>query len=77
MASYDDADEHLYLIAGEGMMTLDGKDQPLQPGWFTAIPRNTKFAVTKKGRNPLVLLSVIAGRPCSPVDPPPVTRTMR
>src|SRR5262249_23320684 len=45
MASYDDADEQLYLIAGEGVMTLDGKDQPLQPGWFAAIPRDTKFAM--------------------------------
>lgn len=77
MASYDDADEQLYLIAGEGVMTLDGKDQPLQPGWFAAIPRDTKFAMTKKGRNPMVLLSVIAGRPCQPVDPQAAAHSLR
>jgi mannose-6-phosphate isomerase-like protein (cupin superfamily) len=63
--TYEDADEHLYLLAGEATLTLDDKQQTITAGWFTQVPRNTKFGVTRKGRNPVVLVSLLVGRPCT------------
>jgi mannose-6-phosphate isomerase-like protein (cupin superfamily) len=60
-----DVDEALYLIAGEATLTLGGRDQAITPGWFTLVPRGTSYSIVKKGRNPAVLLSVVAGVPCS------------
>ena len=60
-----DADETLYLVAGEATLTLGGgKEQPITPGWFTIVPRGTSYAIGRKGRNPAILLSTVSGRPC-------------
>ena len=64
-AASDDADETLYLVAGEASLTLGGKEQALTPGWFSVVPRGTKFGVGRKGRNPAIFLSLVYGRPCS------------
>jgi Carboxypeptidase regulatory-like domain/Cupin domain len=59
-----DAEETLYLVAGEATLTLSGKDQPISPGWFAIVPRGTNYALVKKGKNPAILLSTVNGRPC-------------
>jgi len=60
-----DADETLYVVAGEATLTLgDSKDQPITPGWFTIVPRGTSYALGRKGKNPAILLSTVSGRPC-------------
>jgi hypothetical protein len=59
-----DADETLYLVAGEATLTLAGKEQALTPGWFTLVPRGMSYALGRKGRNPAILLSTVNGRPC-------------
>jgi mannose-6-phosphate isomerase-like protein (cupin superfamily) len=60
-----DADETLYLVAGEATLTLGGgKEQAITPGWFTIVPRGTSYAIGRKGRNPAILLSTVSGRPC-------------
>jgi hexosaminidase len=59
-----DADEMLYLVAGEATLTLGGKEQPITPGWFTIVPRGTSYALGRKGKNPAILLSTVYGRPC-------------
>lgn len=59
-----DADESFYLIAGEATMTVGGKEQALTPGWFSLVPRGTSFSVTRKGRNPAILLMITAGPRC-------------
>jgi mannose-6-phosphate isomerase-like protein (cupin superfamily) len=64
-ASHEDADEHLYLLAGEATLTLGEKQQALAPGWFALVPRETKFGIVPKGRNPALLLSVLSGPPCA------------
>ena len=72
-AAYDDMDESLYLVAGEATMTVDAKEQSLSPGWFAQIPRGTKFEVVRKGRNPVIFMSLLNGRPCKDAgsDPAP------
>jgi Carboxypeptidase regulatory-like domain/Cupin domain len=59
-----DAEETLYLVAGEATLTLGGKEQSITPGWFAIVPRGTNYALGKKGKNPAILLSTVNGRPC-------------
>jgi hypothetical protein len=46
------------------MLTLGSREQIITPGSFALVPRNTTYAVTRRGRNPTILLSVVAGEPC-------------
>lgn len=59
-----DADEMLYLVAGEATLKLADKDQTITPGAFGIVPRGTSYAITRRGRNPAILLSITAGPPC-------------
>jgi hypothetical protein len=61
-----DADEFLYVIAGEGIGRAAGHDQPLRPGTFMMVPRGVARTLAAAGRTPLVLLSIRAGEKCSP-----------
>jgi mannose-6-phosphate isomerase-like protein (cupin superfamily) len=60
-----DADEELYVIAGEGIVRVGGREEAVTSGVFSVIPRGTPHAITRKGRNPLILLSTLSGEPCS------------
>lgn len=60
-----DADEMLYLVAGEASLKLGDREQALVPGWFGLVPRGTSHSVTRKGRNPAILLSILSGQPCA------------
>ncbi len=62
----DNIDEMLYMVAGEATLTLAGKEQKIASGWFSVVPRGTAHALTRRGRNPAILLSVLAGEPCRP-----------
>lgn len=59
-----ETDDMLYVIAGEGTLSMGGRSQPLTPGWFTLVPRGSSATVTRKGRNPIILLSVLGGPLC-------------
>jgi mannose-6-phosphate isomerase-like protein (cupin superfamily) len=60
-----DADEVLYVVAGEGTLRLGNRDVRLASSTVAVVPRGTARAITRKGRNPLVLLSVISGPACT------------
>jgi hypothetical protein len=60
-----DADETLFVVAGEGTMKMNGRDQSLEPNGLVVIPRGTKYALERRGRNPTILLSVLSGPPCT------------
>ncbi len=64
--SHDDYDEFLYVVAGDGTLRLDGREVPLTGanGTFALVPRGATYSLTRKGRNPLMLLSIRAGVPC-------------
>lgn len=70
-SSRPDVDLTLYLIAGEGTLTLAGKDQAMTPGWFGLVPRGSTYVLARKGRNPAVLLAVTAGVPCGAASSTP------
>jgi mannose-6-phosphate isomerase-like protein (cupin superfamily) len=60
-----DVDETIYVLAGEGNLTIGNRDQSIGPGWVGIVPRGTSHSVVKRGRNPaVVMLSVQSGEPC-------------
>lgn len=61
---HTDADEFIYVIAGQGNASLAGTQDPLGPGMFLMIPRGVRHTLTRSGRSPLVMLTVRAGEQC-------------
>lgn len=61
---YDEAESVFYVIAGEGFLRIDGKETRLNAGGYASVPRATSFSLGRRGRNPLILLSVLSGEPC-------------
>jgi hypothetical protein len=67
---YEHAESMYYVLGGEGALRLNGRDLSLATGHFAMIPRGTSHAFTRRGRRPLILLSVLSGEPCdSPTTP--------
>ena len=62
--AHDDADEFIYVIAGQGMARLSGREEPLGPAVFLMIPRGMPHTLTAGPKKPLVLVSVRAGEQC-------------
>lgn len=56
---HDDADEILYVIAGEGVLRSGGRDQSLDAGSMVIVPRGVTYTLERRGRNPLYVLSVL------------------
>jgi len=63
--THADADEVLYVVAGDAAVTIAGKNQTMTSGWLALVPRGAEHSVTRSGRNPVILLSVVGGPPCS------------
>jgi mannose-6-phosphate isomerase-like protein (cupin superfamily) len=64
--SHADADEWLYVVAGEATLRLNGSEQRLQAGTFSLIPHTVVYSVVPTGRNPLIVVSILSGPPCTP-----------
>jgi mannose-6-phosphate isomerase-like protein (cupin superfamily) len=62
--THDDADEALYVVAGEGIEQVAGRSVPLSPGTLAVVPRGTPHTITRQGSRVLVLLSILSGPPC-------------
>ncbi|HET7695446.1 MAG TPA: carboxypeptidase regulatory-like domain-containing protein [Vicinamibacterales bacterium] len=62
--THDDADEFIYVIAGQGMAKLSGREEPLGPAVFLMVPRGMPHTVAAGPKKPLVLMSVLAGDKC-------------
>ena len=61
-----DADEFLYVIAGNGTAALSGRVDSLRAGVFILVPRGVPHTLTASGRSPLTVLSTRAGERCAP-----------
>jgi mannose-6-phosphate isomerase-like protein (cupin superfamily) len=61
---YDTAESMYYVVAGEGTIRVNGRESALVAGTFALVPRGASFTILRKGRNPIVLLSVLTGEPC-------------
>jgi mannose-6-phosphate isomerase-like protein (cupin superfamily) len=62
--THDDADEALYVVAGEGVQRVGSRDVSLTPGTLAMVPRGTPHSILRQGSRPLVLLSILSGPPC-------------
>jgi mannose-6-phosphate isomerase-like protein (cupin superfamily) len=60
------ADAMLYTVGGEGTLRMNDRDVPLAAGTFISVPRGTTYSLTRRGRNPLILLGTLAGDACNP-----------
>jgi mannose-6-phosphate isomerase-like protein (cupin superfamily) len=63
--THADADEFLYVIAGEGTARTGSSTQPLRAGVFMLVPRGVPHTLTASGRSPLVVISIKSGERCA------------
>jgi mannose-6-phosphate isomerase-like protein (cupin superfamily) len=62
--THGDAEEMLYVVAGEGTLRIGELEQRISPGWFSMVPRGLVHSLSQKGRNPVIILSLLSGQPC-------------
>jgi mannose-6-phosphate isomerase-like protein (cupin superfamily) len=62
---HEKSDAMLYVVAGEGTLRLGSADVPVVAGSFTQVPRGTTYSITRRGRNPIIILATLVGEPCS------------
>ena len=61
-----DADETIYIVAGEGSIKMGGRDHALSASSLVIIPRGTAHSITRRGSRPLMFVSTVSGLPCQP-----------
>jgi mannose-6-phosphate isomerase-like protein (cupin superfamily) len=62
--AHADADEFLYVIAGQGMAQLGQRSESLGPGVYLLIPRGLAHTFTPGAQKPLVMIAIRAGGNC-------------
>jgi mannose-6-phosphate isomerase-like protein (cupin superfamily) len=62
--THDDAEEWIYVVAGEGNLRIGTTDQKVQAGSFSLVPHTVSHALLPQGRNPLIVISVLSGPAC-------------
>jgi mannose-6-phosphate isomerase-like protein (cupin superfamily) len=63
--THANGDEVLYLVAGEATHKVGGRETKLEPGTYSLVPRGVPHSITRRGSNPIVLLSIETGQPCA------------
>jgi mannose-6-phosphate isomerase-like protein (cupin superfamily) len=62
--THDTSDVMLYVVGGEGTVRIGATDLALRAGSFAQIPRATPYSITRRGRNPIIILATLVGEPC-------------
>jgi mannose-6-phosphate isomerase-like protein (cupin superfamily) len=62
---HETADAMLYVVGGEGSIRIGTADLTVRAGSFVQVPRATAYSVTRRGRNPIIILATLVGEPCS------------
>ncbi len=62
---HEGADGMVYVVGGEGRLWLAEREFTVSAGAFAVVPRGTTYSLSKSGRNPLIVLAVLAGAPCA------------
>ncbi len=62
--THDDSDEFIYVIAGQGLARVSGREEPLGPAVFLMVPRGMPHTISAGPKKPLVLMSIRAGDKC-------------
>lgn len=63
--THNEGDEVLYIVAGEATLKVGGREFKLEPGTYSLVPRGVTHSITRRGSNPVVLLSIETGQPCA------------
>ena len=63
--AHADADEFIYVIAGQGSANMGERHEPLGPGVYMLIPRGVEHGFTTGPKKPLVMISTRAGDKCA------------
>jgi quercetin dioxygenase-like cupin family protein len=66
---HDNADEVLYVVAGDGAIRLGEDTTAVKAGSVAVVPHGSGHAIERRGKNPLILLSTLAGSPCPNLTP--------
>ena len=61
-----DADGMLYVVGGDGRLRLGEREFTIAAGAFIVVPRGTTYSLSRSGRNPVIILAILAGAPCPP-----------
>jgi hypothetical protein len=62
--THSNMDEVVYVVAGEGTIRLGTKPTNVVAGSLSVVPHGTPHTLERRGRNPLIVLSTLAGAPC-------------
>jgi mannose-6-phosphate isomerase-like protein (cupin superfamily) len=62
--THPNLDEVLYVVAGEGAVRIRDQSTAVSAGSLSVIPRGVPHAIERRGKNPLVVISMLAGAPC-------------
>lgn len=62
---HDSADGMVYVVGGDGRLKLGEREFTISAGAFAVVPRGTTYSLSRSGRNPLIVLAVLAGAPCA------------
>ena len=62
--THEDAEEWIYVVAGEGTLRIGTTEQKVQAGTFALVPHTVSHAVIPQGRNPLIVISTLSGPAC-------------
>jgi mannose-6-phosphate isomerase-like protein (cupin superfamily) len=62
---HDTADGMLYVVGGDGRLKLGEREFTVTAGAFIVVPRGTTYSLSRTGRNPLIVLAILAGAPCT------------
>ena len=63
--AHEDADEWIYVVAGEGLLRIGTAEQRVQAGTFSLVPHSTTHTLLPQGRNPLIFISMLSGPACA------------
>jgi hypothetical protein len=61
---HDNADEVLYVVAGDGAIRIGEDTKVVRAGSLAVVPHGAGHAIERRGKNPLILVSTLAGSPC-------------
>ncbi|HYE88282.1 MAG TPA: carboxypeptidase regulatory-like domain-containing protein [Vicinamibacterales bacterium] len=62
---HESADGMIYVVAGDGTIRIGDRDHAVTNGSFAVVPRGTPYSISRRGRNPVIVLAVLAGAPCA------------
>src|SRR5262249_52735389 len=63
--AHDDADEMIYVVAGEGAVRVGETVTAVTAAAFSLVPRGARHSLERRGKNPIIVLSTLAGAPCA------------